>query len=332
MRCDDAVVVDVETAGHRLGAARIADARSRCIMFAARFAGRDDFRSSSRVRIGRNRPTAASRAARAVHWRNFVTLPADVGGTAAEEGTRIRANGTRGRCASGSRLAGRDVPVVLEDRARPCVAAPDAAFHPASGMPVLRDPLPAPEPQREVAPREPRRLALQRHEELAVPAALRVRPGGAGAPDQRSSTTVTWRISRSPASSGNPPPSTRTCTDRPSRSILSISAPSPRRSPESDAPPSATSRASGGASRETSPATTPAVAQKGASGPSGSSGSSQASMPQRMAPASASVLSRTGKGARSGRPGSGRRLSQASRYALLARMKRQARTGSQPRT
>lgn len=35
--CDDAVVADVETAGHRLGAARIADARSRCIMFGARF-------------------------------------------------------------------------------------------------------------------------------------------------------------------------------------------------------------------------------------------------------------------------------------------------------
>ena len=298
-------------------------------MFAARFAGRDDFRSGSRVRIGRNRPTA-SRAARAVHWSNFVTLPADVGGTAAE-GTGIHANGTRGRCASGSRLAGRDVQVVLEDRPRPCVAAPDAPLHPASGMPLLLDPLTAPEPQREVAPREPRRLAFQRKEQFAVPA-LRVRPGGAGAPDQRSSTTVTWRISRSPASSGNPPPSTRTCTDRPSRSILSISAPSPSRSPESDAPPSAAIRASGGASRETSPATTPAVAQKGASGPSGSSGSSQASMPQCMAPASASVLSRTGKGARSGRPGSGRRLSQASRYALLARMKRQARTGSQPRT
>ena len=55
-------------------------------------------------------------------------------------------------------------------------------------------------------------------------------------------------------------------------------------------------------------------------------------MPQANAPASAAVRSRTGNGARSGRPGCGRRFAQAERYALLARMKRHARTASHPLT
>ncbi len=55
-------------------------------------------------------------------------------------------------------------------------------------------------------------------------------------------------------------------------------------------------------------------------------------MPQAMAAKSADVWSRTGNGARSGRPGIGRRFAQAARYALLARMKRQARTASHPPT
>ena len=80
-------------------------------------------------------------------------------------GTETVAASSDVRCRpSGSSLAGCDVPVALQHRARPCVTTPDAAFHPASGMPVLRDPLPAPEPQREVAPREPRRLAFERKE------------------------------------------------------------------------------------------------------------------------------------------------------------------------
>ena len=84
-------------------------------------------------------------------------------------------------------------------------------------------------------------------------------------------------------------------------------------------------------SNVTRPFITPARAQNGASG-SSERGSSQAAMPQAMAARSTEVWSRTGKGARSGRPGGGKRRFQASRYALLARMKRQARRGSHPLT
>lgn len=98
--CDDAVVADVETAGHRLGAARIADARSRCIMFGARFAGRDDFRSSSRVRIGRMHRLAMIRAASLIGWpmaKARVPMQARISGT------------SRGGSHPGSGLAARTI-------------------------------------------------------------------------------------------------------------------------------------------------------------------------------------------------------------------------------
>ena len=55
-------------------------------------------------------------------------------------------------------------------------------------------------------------------------------------------------------------------------------------------------------------------------------------MPQRKAPLSVTVCKRTGKGARSGRPGCGRRFFHAARYSRLTRMKLQARRPSHPLT
>ena len=193
--------------------------------------------------------------------------------------------------------------------------------------------LPAPEPDCDLALREPVRLAFQRQQKFGVPVVPRPRPGrGTGAPSQTSSMVATSRTSRRPPSSGKTAPrGRRTWTDRPSRSIRSIKTPSPSRSPVSVAPPSAASRASGDASGATRPSMTPACVQNGASGRS-ACGSSQAAIPQAAAVRSAAVWRRTGNGARSGRPGIGRRFAQASRYALLARMKRQARRASHPRT
>ncbi len=232
--------------------------------------------------------------------------------------------------------------VSLQDA--PCRGEPalDALMHPAAGVVVFLDLLRLPEAQRVVALREPFGLHLQRQQKLTVPVP-RARPGrGAGNPDQTSSMRATSRSStrRRPPSSGNTVPAgRRTGTDTPGRSILSSSAPSARRRPESVAFPSAASRTSGGASRVTRPSMTPARAQKGASG-SAAWGSSHAAMPQAMAARSAEVWSRTGKhapasepgGARSGSPGCGRRRFHALRYALLARMKRQARKASHPPT
>ncbi len=229
---------------------------------------------------------------------------------------------------------GGHVAVPLQDA--PCrgEAALDALMHPAAGVVVFLDLLRLPEAQRVVALRESFGLHLQRQQKLTVPVP-RARPGrGAGNPDQTSSMRATSRSStrRSPPSSGNTVPAgRRTGTDTPGRSILSSSAPSARRSPESVASPSAASRTSGGVSRVTRPSTTPARAQKGASG-SAAWGSSHAAMPQDMAARSAGVWSRTGNGARSGSPGCGRRRFHALRYALLARMKRQARKASHPPT
>ncbi len=168
---------------------------------------------------------------------------------------------------------------------------------------------------------------------MSVSVVAGARPGrGTGAPSQTSSMRTTSRISSRPPSSGKiEPTGKRTCTERPGCSILSISAPSSSRSPDRLAPLSRASRTSGAASRVIRPSITPARAQNGASG-SFARGSSQASMPQRRAPVSAAVLSLTGNGARSGRPGVGLSRSHAARYALLARMKRQARAASHPLT
>ncbi len=208
----------------------------------------------------------------------------------------------------------RQVAVLLQDRLRPRPAALDAGMHPAAVVVLLRDPLPAPEPLRDLAPGEPFRLAFQRQQKFGVSVLPRPRPGrGAGAPSQTSSMVATSRTSRSPPSSGKTAPrGRRTWIDRPARSILSIKAPSPSRSPESAAPPSAASRASGGASGATRPSITPACIQNGASGRS-AYGSSKAAMPQAVAARSAAVWRRTGNGARSGRPGIGSRFAQASR-------------------
>ncbi len=224
--------------------------------------------------------------------------------------------------------------VLLQDA--PCrgEAALDALMHPAAGVVVFLDLLRLPEAQRVVALRKPLRFHLQRQQKLTVPVP-RARPGrGAGNPDQTSSMRATSRSStrRSPPSSGNTVPAgRRTATDTPGRSILTSSAPSARRRPASAAPPSAASRTSGGVSWLTVPSMTPATAQKGASGRS-ARGSSHAAMPQAMAARSADVWSRTGNGPRSGSPGCGRRRFHALRYALLARMKRQARKASHPLT
>ena len=229
---------------------------------------------------------------------------------------------------------GGHVAILLQDA--PCRGEPalDALMHPAAGVVVFLDLLRLPEAQRVVALREPFGLHLQRQQKLTVPVP-RARPGrGAGNPDQTSSMRATSRSStrRSPPSPGNTVPAgRRTGTDTPGRSILSSSAPSARRRPESVASPSDASRTSGGVSCVTRPSITPARAQKGASG-SAAWGSSHAAMPQAMAARSAGVWSRTGNGARSGSPGCGRRRFHALRYALLAPMKRQARTASHPLT
>ncbi len=173
--------------------------------------------------------------------------------------------------ACGLLLPGRHVAILFQDRLRPRPAALDAGMHPAAFVVLLRDPLQAPEPHRDLAPRKPLRLAFQRQQQLSVPVP-RARPDrGAGNPAQTSSMAATSRsrTRRSPPSSGKTAPrGRRTGTDTPGRSIRSIRAPSARRSPSSVAPPSAASRTSGGASRVTRPSITPACVQKGASGSS----------------------------------------------------------------
>ena len=210
-------------------------------------------------------------------------------------------------------LACRHVAILFQDRLCPRPAALDAGMHPAAVVVLLRDPFPAPEPLRDLPPDEPCPPRFPALAEVRCPRRppSPPRPRDRGAePDildarhlaDQQEPAILWK---------HRPDRQPDCTDRRWRSILSIRAPSPSRSPESVAPPSATSRASGGASGATRPSITPACVQNGASGRS-ACGSSKAAMPQAAAARSAAVWRHTGNGARSGRPERWRRFAQAS--------------------
>ena len=77
-------------------------------------------------------------------------------------------------------------------------------MHPAAVVVLLRDPLPAPEPLRDLAPGEPFRLAFERHRTIAPVAGSRIRVSTAFFSIQPSVATT----ARSCASTMGPSPPT----------------------------------------------------------------------------------------------------------------------------
>ena len=121
------------------------------------------------------------------------------------------------------------------------------------------------------------------------------------------------------------PAGIRSCVVARPRSIFRTRSPSTRRSPDSGAASAVIPGTSGVASGEIAICSIGALSQNGEIGSSSSSGSAQASNPQRDAARSAAVCSRTWKGACSGRPGCGWRRRHAGRYAALQQRNCQAR-------
>ena len=231
-----------------------------------------------------------------------LVCPPDRSVVVAQEGLRGRLEDIASNAVANARVAG----------VAQVAGAPDAPAHRlaqrAARVPVLGDPLRAPDLHGDPARRLPGLFPVKRNEKLPVPDP---RPaGGAGPPSiLHSSRTCPLRRGQSrpklaPGTklprqgSKRSPSAILTCLARPARSTLRIRVPSSRISPARAAPLSRAISARPGPSAGAGAASIiGATDQNGEHGPGAANGSSQANSPQRAASRSASVCRRRGKGA-----------------------------------